>query len=286
MLTQRKQTPTTALEIEKISHTTMMSTQDVVISQGIELIKEIGKKITEQYIKHYEERKEFLNAEIQRRQEWIKNYEEKRRQIMQEKTLNWFDVIPFIPEGERLEASTHEKFIPSLESERNTIFQFTLPKYKKVSFESTMHEFQGLFQKDIVNFKSIENEVGSVQASSVKSYFTPYMLFQDGENKEKIFRCILLELTKIMTLYFTTWGADSKAKEVQNWLESFLQAYSYYGINEGIKEFLKSDKASADYSFKLQSLIPFIEKRHKEGLALIANINWLLETSAETKRIN
>lgn len=287
MLTEiTKQKPTTALEIQKKTQEKMISKQDVIISQGIELIKEVGKKITEQHTKHYEERKEFLNAEIEKRQEWIKNYEAKRRQIMQEKNINWFDVIQFIPESERLEANTHEKFIPSLESERNTILQFTLPKYKRLSFQSTMHEFQGLFQKDIIDLKKIETEMNSIQANSLKFYFAPYVSLKDGKDKQESCAATFLELTKIMTLYFTTWGAESKTKEVKNWFESFLQAYSYFGINEGIKEFLKSDKASADYSFKLQSLIPFIEKHHKEGLVLIANINWLLETSAETKRIN
>jgi hypothetical protein len=263
----------------------MATSQEINIMDLINLLKEIGKKITEQHTKHYEERKEFLNAEIKKRQEWLENYEEKRRQIAGKNNISYYEAVRYISKGENEECDTHSKFIPSLESERNRILQFTLPKYKRLSFQSTMHEFQGIFQKDIIDFKNIDIELQKLKSTNLQAFFIPFVLLPESNSKNKILHNIGVDLLKIMTLYFTTWGADSKEKEVQNWLESFLQAYSYYGINEGIKEFLKSDKASADY-FKLQSLIPFIEKHHKEGLVLIANINWLLETSAETKRIN
>jgi hypothetical protein len=251
----------------------------------INLLKEIGKKITEQHINHYEEHKKSLNAEIETRKQWLNTYETKRRELAAKHNVGFYDVIPFIPENKRWEADAHAKFIPNLESKSSYMAQCTLPKYKRLSFQNTMHEFQGIFQKDIIDFKNIDIELQKLKSTNLQAFFIPFVLLPESNSKNKILHNIGVDLLKIMTLYFTTWGADSKEKEVQNWLKSFLQAYSYYGINEGIKEFLKSDKASADY-FKLQSLIPFIEKHHKEGLVLIANINWLLETSAETKRIN
>lgn len=264
----------------------MATSQEINIMDLISLLKEIGKKITEQHIKHYEAHQKSLNAEIETRKEWVSTYEAKRRELATKHNVGFYDVIPFIPESERLEADAHEKFIPTLESKSSYIFQFTLPKYKRLSFQSTMHEFQGMFQKDIIDFKNIDIELQKLKSTNLQAFFIPFVQLPESNSKNKILHNICVNLGKIMTLYFTTWGSASKEAEIKSWLDSFLKAYSDYGINEGIKEFLASDKASADYSFKLQSLIPFIQKHHKDGLTLIANINWLLETSAETKRLS
>lgn len=236
-------------------------------------LKEIGKKITEQHTKHYEERKEFLNVEIEKRQKWIENYEEKRREVMQEKNLSWFDVIPFIPESERLEAETHKKFIPSLESERNTIFQSTLPKYKRLSFENTMHEFQGLFSKDIIDLKKTKELLrGLPDCQRLLKQYTP-----------ELHSYFISVLDKITVRYYTHYNEIDQLKMKENWIDGVFNEYSFYAVYNGVQEFLNLE--TKPKFFRIADIEFNVKKHHKDGLTLIANINWLLETSAETKRL-
>jgi hypothetical protein len=237
-------------------------------------LKEIGKKITEQHTKHYEERKEFLNAEIEKRQEWIKNYEEKRRQIAGKNNISYYEAVRYISKGENEEYDTHSKFIPSLESERNTILQFTLPKYKRLSFQSTMHEFQGLFSKDIIDLKKTKELLrGLPDCKKLLKQYTP-----------ELHSYFISVLGKITIRYYTHYNEIDQLKMKENWIDGVFNEYSFYAVYKGVQEFLNLE--TKPKFFTIADIEFNVKKHHKEGLVLIANINWLLETSAETKRIN
>lgn len=147
-------------------------------------------------------------------------------------------------------------------------------KLKRTNFNNELLPFEGILSREAL--LRIVKKKPNIQTQN-------FQAISKGLKSEEISIYITHFIRNLIvnTKYYKSQSEDNVAMEV-NAKQGTLIKYSLYAITSGFEEMQTTFKSYPS----LAEMVEILNKYEKEALTLTSNINWLLETSAETKRIN